>query len=247
NLEKIPTEPFEFSWWYRKEFDLQGNKPFEHVRLEFDGINYKANIWLNGKQIASSDSILGAFRIFKLDITKTVKSGKNILAVEVFPPKPSDFTIGFVDWNPRPPDQNMGIWRPVKLHLNGPVSINNPFVTSEINLETLKEAALTITTDLVNHSDQAVSGTLKGELEEIEFSQKLLLKPNESKTVRFSPEQFEELTLFQARLWWPNNLGAQNLYKLKLSFLIDNRVSDEQTISFGIREVSDYVNEEGHR
>jgi exo-1,4-beta-D-glucosaminidase len=247
NLEKIPTEPFEHSWWFRKEFYLQTNKTFEHVRLGFEGINHKANIWLNGKKIASSDSIFGAFRLFNLDITEPIKIGKNVLAVEIFPPKPGDFTIGFVDWNPKPPDRNMGIWRPVKLHLNGPISINNTFVTSKINLETLTEAALTITTDIINHSDQAVSGTLEGELEEIEFSQELSLKPNEIKTVRLSPEKFEELNLRQARLWWPNNLGEQNLYKLKLSFLLDDRFSDEQKISFGIREVSDYINEEGHR
>jgi len=247
NLEKIPTEQFKHPWWYRTEFNLQGNEPFDHARLEFDGINYKANIWLNGKQIATSDSILGAFRIFKLDITEVVKKGRNILAVEVYPPKPGDFTIGFVDWNPRPPDENMGIWRPVKLRINGAVSINDPFATSKVNLETLAEAALTIKADLVNHSDQAVSGILKGEIEEIEFSQKLSLKPNETKTVKFSPDQFDELNLPEARLWWPNNLGEQNLYELKLSFLIDDQVSDEQSISFGIREVSDYVNEEGHR
>lgn len=247
NLENIPTEPFEHSWWFRKEFDLQRKKPLKHVRLGFDGINYKANIWLNGRQLATSDSIFGAFRLFSLDVTKILKRGKNILAVEVFPPKPGDFTIGFVDWNPRPPDQNMGLWRPVRLHLSGSISINNPLITSDINLETLTEAALTITVDLVNHSDQTVSGTLKGELEEIEFSQELLLKPNESKTVQFSPEQHEELNLRHVRLWWPNNSGSQNLYTLKLRFLVSNKVSDEQTISFGIREVSDFVNEEGHR
>jgi len=104
NLEKIPTEPFEHSWWFRKEFYLQENKPIEHVRLGFDGINHKANIWLNGKKIASADSIFGAFRLFNLDITESTKIGKNVLAVEVFPPKPGDFTIGFVDWNPKPPD-----------------------------------------------------------------------------------------------------------------------------------------------
>jgi exo-1,4-beta-D-glucosaminidase len=247
NLENIPKEQFEKSWWYRKKFDLPENDSFNYVRLEFNGINYKANIWLNGKQIASSDSVTGAFRRFEFDISEFVQSGKNILAVEVFPPKPGDFSVGFVDWNPVPPDNSMGIWRDVNVHLNGSVSINNTFIQSKVNLETLADATLTITTDLVNHSDQPVSGILQGIIETIRFSQKISLKSHERKTVQFNANQYKELDIQNARLWWPNNLGPQNLYNLKLSFLINGKVSDEQTTSFGIRDVSDYINEEGYR
>jgi len=119
NLANIPTEPFKESWWYRKEFALEDIKAFSDARLILEGINYRANIWLNGKKIASADKLFGAFRIFEIDITDIMVQGTNTLAIEVLPPKPGDFTIGFVDWNPRPPDENMGIWRGVKLRLAG--------------------------------------------------------------------------------------------------------------------------------
>jgi len=247
NLENIPTEQFKHSWWYRMEFRLENRKSFQNTRLIFEGINYSANIWLNGQKIASSDTLIGSFRNFEIDITKFLNPGDNILAVEVFPPKLGDFTIGFVDWNPRPPDQNMGIWREVKLRTNGAVSINNPFVQSKVNFETLDQASLTVTVDLINHSDQQVSGFLNGEIEDIKFSQKYTLAPHEKKQITFSPDQNEVLTITNPRLWWPNNLGEPNLYPLKLSAIENEEISDVQSIRFGIREISDFINEQGHR
>ncbi|MGD9346187.1 MAG: glycoside hydrolase family 2 TIM barrel-domain containing protein [Candidatus Aminicenantes bacterium] len=247
NLENIPTEQFKQPWWYRKEFMLADKKSVASARLVFEGINYSANIWLNGKKIASADKISGAFRMFDIDVTEAVAQGMNALAVEVFPPKPGDFTIGFVDWNPRPPDENMGIWREVKLRMSGPVSINHPFVHTELNPETLTEARLTVSADLINHSDTNVSGILRGEIEDISFSQPFSLEPGEKRPITIEPDKHSALILPNPRLWWPNNLGEPNLYRLKLKAIVNDRESDEQSTRFGIRSVSDYINEEGHR
>ncbi len=247
NLENIPTEQFKHPWWYRKEFALEDKNAFSSVRLIFEGINYSANIWLNGKKIASADKILGAFRMFDIDITETVVLGMNALAVEVFPPKPGDFTIGFVDWNPRPPDENMGIWREVRLRMSGPISINDPFIQSEVNLETLGEARLTVSAELMNHSNKQVSGILQGEIEQISFRQPFNLDPREKRKISFKPDEHNALILSNPRLWWPNNLGDPNLYTLKLTAIVNDQESDKQSARFGIREVADYINEEGHR
>jgi exo-1,4-beta-D-glucosaminidase len=185
--------------------------------------------------------------MFDVDITETAVQGMNALAVEVFPPKPGDFTIGFVDWNPRPPDENMGIWREVKLRLSGPVSINHPFVQSDVDLETLAEARLTVSVDLINHSDKKVDGILQGEIEEILFSQPFNLEQGEKRSITLTPDEHDALILPNPRLWWPNNMGEPNLYQLKLKAIVNNRVSDERSTRFGIRKVADYINEEGHR
>jgi exo-1,4-beta-D-glucosaminidase len=103
--------------------------------LRFKGINYRANIWLNGNRIADADTLLGAFRVFELDVTHLIRKQSNALAVEVFPPKPGDFSIGFVDWNPRPPDKNMGIWRNVEIVSSGAVALEQPFVTTKLNMQ----------------------------------------------------------------------------------------------------------------
>ena len=247
NLETLPRDRFQGSWWYRREFDLPAAQGVAATRLGFDGINYRADIWLNGRRVASKDEIYGAFRTFDVDIIGAVRPGPNVLAVEVFPPQPGELTIGFVDWNPRPPDQNMGLWRPVTLRFSGPVSIEQPFVTSRVNLETLAEADLTITAETINRSDQPVSGSLWAELEGTLLSQEVKLDPGEKKAVTFSSEQFPELKLQEPRLWWPHHLGDPSLYTLKLSFKTRKLISDEETVTFGIREVGDYINEQGHR
>ena len=247
NLENIPAERFAGSWWYRREFNIAADNRLTRARLGFDGINYRADIWLNGAKIASREKVFGSLRTFEFDISGTIKPGTNILAAEVFPPRPGDFTFGFVDWNPRPPDQNMGLWRPVTLRLSGPVSLEQPFVTSKVNLETLADADLTITVDAVNGTDRAISGTLQAELEGSVLSQEMKLDAGERRTVSFTPQQFPELKIREARLWWPHNLGEANLYLLKLRFQCKKIVSDEAAVTFGIREVADYVNEQGHR
>lgn len=247
NLEQITEDQFKHSWWYRKEFDISGPAEFDAARLNFDGINYRANIWVNGQKVAGTGTIYGSFRLFECDVTNILQTGKNVLAVEVFPPKPGDFTIGFVDWNPAPPDQNMGLWRGVRLHLHGPVSIKNPFVQSRVNLQTLDNAGLTVSAELVNHTDKEISGVLEGEIEEIRFRRPYRLKSGERKTLTFSPSQYLELNLRNPRLWWPNNMGEPNLYKLKLNAKVEEKISHSLETGFGIREVSDYINEQGHR
>ena len=111
NLSKIPTEQFKIPWWYRTEFAISEDQAKQVVLLAIDGINYKANIWLNGELVVDEDVVCGAYRRFQFNISSHLKIGNNVIAIEVFPPKPGDFTIGFVDWNPNPPDNNIGIFK----------------------------------------------------------------------------------------------------------------------------------------
>jgi len=248
NLKSIPTNQFKFSWWYRKEFVINNQTGNKVVRLEFDGINNRANIWLNGKLVASSDSVFGAFRRFSLDVSSLVKiNDKNILAVEVFPPQPGEPTIGFVDWNPKPPDNNMGIWREVRLRISGDVSIENPFVQSKVDLNTLNNASLTITAEVINHSREKFSGLISAQLETIKLTKVIELNPGENKIVTFSPADYPELNIENPKLWWTNDFGKPELYELKISIKSKNIISDETEVRFGIREISDYLNEKGVR
>jgi len=247
NLEKIPSDQFKNSWWYRKEFVIEKPELYKNYRLIFDGINYKANVWFNSKIIASSGKVEGSFRMFEFDITNLIKRGKNILAVEVFPPEKTDLTIGFVDWAPRPPDNNIGIWREVKLRMNGGVSLNNTFVQTEVDMETLDQASILITTHLINHTNNSMSGIVKGVIENVDVSEPYTLKPRERKKIFFNPGKYKSLIFKNPRLWWPNNLGKPDLYSLKMTVTIKEKVSDKQTVRFGIRTVSDYINETGHR
>ena len=118
---------------------------------------------------------------------------------------------------------------------------------TRVDLETLNKAALTITTDLTNHTDKAVSGILRGKIGSTQFSRAYSLAPHETRAVVFDPAQEAVLNIRNPRLWWPNNLGESHLYRLELTVDAGSKVSDMQNIRFGIREVSDYFNDEGHR
>ena len=242
NLRKITREQFAEPWWYRTQFQLSPEQASGTVLLEFDGINYSANIWLNGNLIAPSTEIKGAFRRFQLDISKFISEGANALALKVFPPQPGDFSTGFVDWNPPPPDRNMGIFRSIRLRFCRDVSIEQPFVQTKLNLQTLDEATLTVTTELVNHSRQRISGTIEGEIESLRFGKAIDIEPQERKSIVWTG-----LKIVNPRIWWPYQLGRPNLYDLDLKFTADSKVCDLSHLKFGIREIGDYTNEDGHR
>jgi exo-1,4-beta-D-glucosaminidase len=248
NLADVPADQFKGAWWFRREFTLGENVSFENARLIFQGINYSANVFLNGRKIASADKTFGAFRMFDLDVTTGVKKGKNVLAVEVFPPKPGDYTIGFVDWNPTPPDNEMGLFRPVYIKLAGPVSIDYPFVNSRVDVKTLASADLTVSAIVTNRTDKEVKGTLKGAIGTVAFQQDYSLKPHENRDMVFGPEKFPQLSVKAPKLWWPACMGKPELNNLQLTAVdAAGRVSDSQATMFGIRQVEDYINEKGYR
>ena len=246
DMKNIDKTQFDTPWWFCKKFELPEPDKDQHVFLHFDGISYSANIWLNGKRIASREEVHGPFRQYAFDISELAKR-INTLAVEVFRAQPGDPNIGFVDWNPRPVDENMGIFRDVYVSLSGKVSLEHPRVTSKVNTETLKEAWLTVETKVVNQSDQTVKGRLAGKIEDHEFSVAVSLEPHEQKTVVITSKEAPMLHFINPRIWWCNNLGTPELYDLDLKFMTGKTVSDQQTVTFGVREVKGYFTEEGHR
>lgn len=245
NLEDIPQEQFENPWWYRKVFTVGAD--YENARLILEGINYKANIWLNGKLIADVNQIEGAFKIPDLDITSYLSEGENALAIEIIPPKSGDLTIGFVDWNPTPPDNNMGMWRGAYLKLTGSVSLNEVFVQSDVNTETLDEAELNISSKLVNHSNADQNVELKGKIGDVTFAKNFDIKANSDLDVSLNASDIEELLFKNPKLWWPVNLGDPNMYELELDVLVNGKKTDSQKVKFGIRKVEQFINDEGHK
>jgi exo-1,4-beta-D-glucosaminidase len=211
------------------------------------GINYRANVWLNGQKIADASDVAGTFATFEFNVSKALHAGTaNALAVEVFAPSKNDLGISWVDWNPTPPDKDMGIWKEVFLTASGDVSLRNSFVSSKLE-NGYKSAALTVSADLRNASDRAVNGVLRAEVDGRQVSQQVSLGAGESRTVSFAPEQYSELKLANAKLWWPYQMGEPNLYTAKLSFEIGNKISDAGSVTFGIREVTSELTDKGYR
>ena len=239
--------PYRCSWWYRTEFKVPASYQAKNAWLNFAGINYRANIWLNGKQIADATIVKGAFRAFELEVHQSLHPGAiNALAVEVFAPEPGDLAINWVDWNPMPADKNMGIWRDVSLTASGPVSIRHPFVKSEV-APSLDSASLSLIVELRNSSDKPITGILKASLEEIRLQQPVHLAPSETKQVTLTPDAYPQLKIANPRLWWPYQMGAPNLTSAHLQFEIGKSVSDSADFRFGIRQITSELTDKGNR
>lgn len=250
--------PFRPAWWYRVEFELPEAFGGKNLVLHLDGVNYRANVWLNGKRIADDAAVVGMFRRFEFDVNALVSPGRrNCLALEVTAPghipdkayhtKQVEATTGWDDHNPQPPDLNMGIWREVYITATGPAALRYPYVATRLDLPSLDAAHLTVAANVVNKTDAPVSGTLHGTIEDHSFEQDVRLAPKESKVVTFAPEAFPQLNIEHPRVWWPNELGAQELYGLELSFRIGDAVSDTATTRFGIRDATTYIDKDGWR
>lgn len=240
--------PFRCSWWYRTEFRLPPGYPGRRLWLDFEGINNRANVWVNGQRIASSRDVAGAYRTYEFDITRVAEPDQvNVLAVETIAQAENDLGISWVDWNPAPPDKNLGLWRPVYLRTSGAVTIRDPQVVTHFPDGSLDRAELTVEAILHNATSRSVSGTLAGEIGQISFEQTVALAPGESRTVRFAPPQFPELGIAHPKIWWPAQMGAPYLHELSLRFSTEAGISDAAKIRFGIREITSQLDERGHR
>jgi exo-1,4-beta-D-glucosaminidase len=111
-----------------------------------------------------------------------------------------------------------------------------------LNLETLDEATLTVTAELVNHRQRSISGILEGEIESLRFSKSIDIEPQGRETVEFA-----DLKIKNPKIWWPYQLGRPNLYDLNLKFTADGETCDVTDMRFGIRETEDFTNDGGHR
>jgi exo-1,4-beta-D-glucosaminidase len=245
----IPQDsPFRCSWWYRTEFQLPSNYAGRRVWLNFDGINNHANIWVNRHRIASAKEVAGAYRTYEFDVTSFLSQARlNVIAVETIAQTEGDLGINWVDWNPAPPDKDMGLWRGVYLRQSGPVTIRYPQVVTHFRAGSLDSADLTVEAELRNASSEQVTGVLSGTIEQITFEKRVTLNPGESLAAQFTPSEFRQLEIANPKIWWPAQMGTPNLHELSLRFITGDDVSDSDTIHFGIREISSEVDGRGHR
>jgi exo-1,4-beta-D-glucosaminidase len=247
NLDMPADSPFRCSFWFRTEFSAPADSANRLLWLHFLGINYRANIWLNGKQLANREDVAGAYRFYEFQISELLnKNGKNALAVEIFAPEKNDLGLTWVDWNPTPPDKDAGMWREVFLTSSGAVTLRHPFANAKLD-SAYKSAALTLSAELRNTTDHPVKATLAADVADIHLTQPVELAAKETKIFSFTPDQFAQLKLVNPHLWWPYQMGDPYLYSAKFHVDVDSAPSDSATVNFGIREVTSELTESGGR
>ncbi len=245
NLAMLDSSPYKCGWWYRTEFRLPAGFSGHSVALHLDGVNYRADVWLNGRQVATKNDIAGTWRVFDLSLsTGLLYNSSNVLAIEVFPPTESDLAITWVDWAPSPPDKNTGLFRDVYLTASGPVQLRFPFVANQLN-DDFTSARLTPVVEAWNASGHAVTADVSWEIDGKKVHQEISLEGEQSKTISFDSAQFKELTVKDPKLWWPAEMGTPALYHARVSVTADGKPSDAQDVTFGIRQVTSEMNN-GH-
>ena len=246
NYEKVDKSIFDDTWTYATTFAGKPGKG-QHAELVFDGLNYYADIFLNGKQIASSDTTAGVFIRRAYDVTKLLKKN-NKLEVKLRRAQSGDLNHGYVDWNPRPLDESMGIVRPVTLHTTGALSIEDIYVVPDLDVETFATADLSVRVRLRNWEDKPVEGSLVLNLQDAETATfPVALAAGETKDVTLTRADVAVLRVDNPRVWWTYDMGTPELYKLAVAVEVENKVSDVQETTFGIRKIESRLTEDNYR
>lgn len=267
-LEQVPQDLYEQDWWYRTVFNAPAG--FSIYVLEFPGINYRAEVWINGQMAADNKQIVGMYAAHEVNVSQWIKPGSaNTLAVKVTPERLvqdvdgvelADSWFDWINWKylgykgkytrehmfdaSFVADRNAGIWKPVYLRATGDVAIDNPTVNSDLSIPQAT-ARLTIYANLHNFATRETSGVLKATISRkgkptIDIEQSVTLAPGEVREVSFDPANYPTLVVTNPDLWWPYTMGQPSLYDLSLQFVQDQKSSDRAHIRFGIRSITQH-------
>lgn len=245
NYKQIDKTNLSRPWLFRNRFVLKDFQPGKHAFLNLDGVNYSANVLVNGKLVASRKTLKGLTNHCRIDITEWADE-ENELTIQVFPPQEGDPNYALTAYNPGAADSNMGLLGNVSVDYVDDVAVNSLSVATKVDTKTWQEAWVTIHTSLQNLSDHVVTGALVGKLGVDYLYYAVTLKPGENRNVVLTSAQLPKLDVKNPRLWWIKNLGNQEMYDLSLEFDIETKVSDKRNLSFGIRDLKTYMTADGH-
>ena len=261
NNRAIPESLNKTSYWYRTTFTVPASYAHQHVWLNFEGINYSAEVWVNGTQVGT---MRGAFARGIFDITTAAKPGETATLAVLVNPQPHPgvphehtlanglglnggesaidgptflSTIGW-DWLAAVRDRDTGIWQKVFLSATGGVRIHEPLVTTDLSLPRTDSADIGVKATLENITDSPQKGTLTGSFGDVRFEKAVEIAPHSSQIVALDPRTTPTLHMQNPKLWWPNGYGPHNLYTLHLSFEQGAEVSDATDVSFGVRKIT---------
>jgi hypothetical protein len=260
NQLHISDSFFFADFWYRTEFVVPAARAGKAMMLNFEGINWKADVYLNGTHLGRVD---GGFMRGRFDVTSKLVPGKtNALAILIHKndtpgsckQKTLETTgknggalgadnptyhasIGW-DWIPTIRGRNTGIWAEINLVPTAMVTLEDPLVSCVLPLPDTSHADVSVECVAVNHTGQPFEGTLRGRFGTLEFVQRVIVPPNGRQRVRLSPESHEQFRIVNPELWWPAGYGEPHLYEVELSLEGHGETHDHKRFKAGIRQIT---------
>lgn len=256
NLRQASESFFCSDFHYKTHFTVPETYRGRQVYLNFDGINWKAEIFLNKHHVGW---IRGAFECGRFNVTSLLAEGNNLLeirilrndnfgAVKTKTELNTDLNGGVLgadnptfhasvgwDWITSTPGRELGIWNDVFLSADGGVSLADPLLVSRIDrasgLATIKPSVI-----VRNNFATSVDALVRGRVGQIHFEQSVTLPAQSEQEVTFNPADFPQLCNQNLHLWWPNGYGEPYLYDAGYSVSIPE-LSDSIDYKAGIRQI----------
>lgn len=242
NIHQVSREKYDRSFWYRTTFDIPADFTKDLIWLNFNGVNRRADIYMNGVFLGRLDGFMHRGRF---DVTRIAKrDAKNVLAVLVHMPdtplanqgSPTYLSSGGWDWMPYVPGLNSGITDKVFLSNTGKATMRDPWIRTD--LPTNARADVSVEMEVKNNSSKKSKFVVRGTIlpGDITFEKEVEVEANRFSTLKFDKRYFPQLSIARPQLWWPNGYGEPNLYTCKLEVLADGEVSETKELTFGIKK-----------
>lgn len=231
------------SVWFIKTFYLN-DKNFNNSILEFSGVDYFADVWLNENYVGHHE---GYFQKFYFDVSNFLTEGENLLIVKVTSPKEDvEYTWPhrkklikgiFNHHDCRPggwskehgQDKNTGgIWNDVYLILTNSIYVSNIKVFPKFFAD---ENCALVNFEIDYFNSKKINKIIKAL---VKFSDQTLL----AREIEVKPSNDSKLFLTfridNPEIWYPYDIGEPYLY----TFEIQEKDETIYKTNFGIREVN---------
>lgn len=256
----IPYDLAKKDWWYRTEFELPSGNDKRHLELVLNGVNYAAELWVNGARLGT---MKGAFIRGRFDVSAALQPGRNAIAVRVSPPPHPGLaheesltagvgenggmemldgpTFGAAegwDWIPTVRDRNTGLWQGVDLVATGAAKLGDAQVVTTLPRPDNSVADVEISVPVRNQSAQPITAEVTAAFDEVSVHQSVTVAPGSESVAVFRPTQFPQLSVRNPKLWWPNGYGDPALHDLRVAATVAGAPSDAHKLRFGMRQVT---------
>lgn len=247
-LREMPVEsPFrESRWWLCDLGWEEGADADERARLILEGVNYRAELFINGRAVPEATGLEGSYRRLDCEISSYLRSGTNRLALKISPPQADSLAFSFVDWHPMPPDKCTGIWRPARICRYRGAYLSDLRVETAL-AEDNRRALISLSLEIENPEAEEVELNCSIASSLFSFETTLTLPAGGRGVFRLEPEEYPTLRIENPPLWWPWTMGEPRSSSVRVEIRSPGGAVSSRKVDFGIREITSRLDPNGVR